>query len=87
MPLNYVKSLKGPFEQGDYVAIGGVSPENFKEFLAAGYLDRPKVTRMQCSGQPFFLRTGKEAAAKRDWNACAAAVLKITEGLKKERCL
>ena len=23
MPLNYVKSLKGPFDQGNYVAIGG----------------------------------------------------------------
>jgi len=77
MPLNYVKSLKGPFEQGDYVAIGGVSPENFKEFLAAGYLGVGMASNL----------VPNEAAAKGDWNACAAAVLKITEGLKKEQCL
>ena len=32
MPLNYVKSLKGPFDQGNYVAIGGVCPSNYKAF-------------------------------------------------------
>ena len=36
MPLNYVKSPKGPFEQGDYVAIGGVSPGEFQGIFSGG---------------------------------------------------
>ena len=36
MPLNYVKSLKGPFDRAEFVAIGGVSPGNCKKFLASG---------------------------------------------------
>ena len=36
LPLNYVKSLKGPFPQTSYVAVGGVSPENKDEFFRAG---------------------------------------------------
>ena len=38
MPLGYVKSLKGPFDGTDYVAVGGVNLENIKDFLAAGYI-------------------------------------------------
>lgn len=38
MPLNYVKSLKGPLDNTDYMAIGGVSAENAVSFLKAGYL-------------------------------------------------
>ncbi|HIR45728.1 MAG TPA: bifunctional 4-hydroxy-2-oxoglutarate aldolase/2-dehydro-3-deoxy-phosphogluconate aldolase, partial [Candidatus Ventrisoma faecale] len=34
MPLGYVKSLKGPFDGTDYVAVGGVNLENIKDFLA-----------------------------------------------------
>lgn len=36
MPRNYVKDLKGPFDQTNYMAIGGVSPDNIREFLQAG---------------------------------------------------
>lgn len=38
MPSSYVKSLKGPFDDTDYVAIGGVTPDNIHEFFKAGYL-------------------------------------------------
>lgn len=38
MPLGYIKSLKGPFDGTDYVAVGGVGLENVKDFLAAGYI-------------------------------------------------
>ncbi len=38
MPPGYVKSLKGPFDNTEYVAIGGVTPENLPAFLKAGYL-------------------------------------------------
>ena len=38
MPKNYIKSLKGPFDDTDYVAIGGVNRENMADFLAQGYI-------------------------------------------------
>ncbi len=38
MPKNYIKSLKGPFDDTDYVAIGGVSRENMADFFAQGYI-------------------------------------------------
>ncbi|MCL2001417.1 MAG: aldolase [Planctomycetes bacterium] len=38
MPAGYVKSLKGPFDNTEYVAIGGVTPDNLAAILTAGYL-------------------------------------------------
>lgn len=38
MPFSYVKNLKGPFDTTDYVAIGGVSPDNIGDFFKAGYI-------------------------------------------------
>ena len=38
LPLHYLKSLKGPFDGTDYVAVGGVTRENLRAFLDAGYL-------------------------------------------------
>lgn len=36
MPRSYVKDLKGPFDATNYVAIGGVSPSNIREFFDSG---------------------------------------------------
>lgn len=33
MPMSYIKSLKGPFDDTEYVAIGGVSADNIEEFF------------------------------------------------------
>lgn len=38
LPLSYVKSLKGPFDGTEYVAVGGVSLDNAGDFLRAGYI-------------------------------------------------
>ena len=38
MPPNYIKSLKGPFPDTDYIAVGGVSPANLHDFLRQGYI-------------------------------------------------
>ncbi len=38
LPMGYVKSLKGPFDYTDYVAIGGVTPDNIPDFIKAGYI-------------------------------------------------
>lgn len=37
-PETYIKSLKGPFEETDYVAVGGVSARNAGACLKAGYI-------------------------------------------------
>jgi len=36
MPRGYVKSLKGPFDDTDYIAIGGVNANNSVDFINAG---------------------------------------------------
>lgn len=38
MPMGYIKSLKGPFDETEYVAIGGVKKENMAQFFHQGYL-------------------------------------------------
>jgi 2-dehydro-3-deoxyphosphogluconate aldolase/(4S)-4-hydroxy-2-oxoglutarate aldolase len=34
--LNYIKALRDPIDDIDFVAVGGVRPETIKEFFAAG---------------------------------------------------
>ena len=55
----------------EFVAIGGVSPENCKEILASGYLGVGMASNLM----------PKEAVAKGDWEACAASVRKIVRDL------
>ena len=38
MPMGYVKSLRGPFDGTDYVAVGGVGPKNIADFLSHGFI-------------------------------------------------
>lgn len=37
-PLTYIKNLKGPFDNTEYVAVGGVSPKNVGKYFEAGYI-------------------------------------------------
>lgn len=69
MPETYIKDLKGPFSGTNYVAIGGVSPQNISRFLANGYLG----VGLASSLMP------KEAAAAGDWDACAAYVKALVD--------
>lgn len=38
MPMSYIKSLQGPFDGTEYVAVGGVKLENIADFMKAGYI-------------------------------------------------
>ena len=38
LPMGYIKSLKGPFDGTEYVAVGGVSPANIRQFFDAGFI-------------------------------------------------
>ena len=64
MPRNYIKSLKGPFDDTDYVAIGGVSRENMADFFAQGYIG----VGMGSNVIP------KEMVEKNDWTGAAEYV-------------
>ncbi|MBC5711647.1 bifunctional 4-hydroxy-2-oxoglutarate aldolase/2-dehydro-3-deoxy-phosphogluconate aldolase [Hungatella hominis] len=35
--MSYIKSLKGPFPQAEFVAVGGVNETNVSQFLKAGF--------------------------------------------------
>lgn len=71
MPKNYINSLKGPFDDTDYVAIGGVSRENMADFLAQGYIG----VGMGSNVIP------KEMVERNDWNAAAEYVAQTVKML------
>lgn len=64
MPRSYIKDLKGPFDNTHYMAIGGVSPTNIREFFDAGYLS----VGLASSLMP------KAAVAANDWEVCVAYI-------------
>ena len=38
LPSNYIKSLKGPFDGTNYVAVGGVGVDNIRMFFERGFV-------------------------------------------------
>lgn len=75
MPMSYVKSLKGPFDNTDYVAIGGVTPENAGDFIKAGYLGVGL-------GSNLF---PKEYVAQNAWDKAAECVAGMVARVKQAR--
>ncbi|WP_233460689.1 bifunctional 4-hydroxy-2-oxoglutarate aldolase/2-dehydro-3-deoxy-phosphogluconate aldolase [Enterocloster lavalensis] len=69
MPVNYIKSLKGPFDGTDYVAIGGVDCQNIGLFFRNGFLGAGLGSNIMPA----------EAIASKDWKAGTAWVRKIVE--------
>ena len=74
LPHSYVKDLKGPYDDTNYIAIGGVTPDNIPEFRAAGCLG----VGLASSLMP------KDKAAARDWDACAEYVHMLLTKAKGE---
>lgn len=72
LPRSYVKDLKGPYDDTNYIAIGGVTPDNIPEFRAAGCLG----VGLASSLMP------KDKVKARDWDACAAHVETLAERAK-----
>ena len=72
MPMNYVKSLKGPFDGTDYVAVGGVTTDNMEEFLRRGCIGLGIGSGMM----------PKEAVNNCDWEAGTAHVKAMVEKVK-----
>ena len=38
MPMNYIKSLQGPFDGTEFVAVGGVTLQNTRDFMDHGFI-------------------------------------------------
>ena len=72
LPRSYVKDLKGPYDDTNYIAIGGVTPDNIPEIRAAGCLG----VGLASSLMP------KDKVKARDWDACAAYVETLAERAK-----
>jgi len=73
MPKGYIKSLKGPFDTTDYVAIGGVNLSNAADFMAQGYLGVGVGSNL----------VAKDALKQKDWETCrkqAAEFLSACKG-------
>ena len=73
LPRSYIKDLKGPFDDTNYIAIGGVTPENIPEFIASGCLS----VGLASSLMP------KDKVKTRDWDACAEYVHALAEKAKR----
>lgn len=57
LPKEYIKQLKGPFGQSNYIAVGGVTKENARQFIDAGFVGVGMGSSL--------LR--KELIAEKDW--------------------
>ena len=74
MPKGYIRQLKGPFDNTEYVAVGGVSPENVSEFFAQGYIG---------AGIGSSLVPAKLLAEER-WDEIEASIKKMMGGLNAQ---
>ena len=72
MPKSYVKSLKGPFDDTNYIAIGGVNAENAAEFIKCGSIGVG-------IGSAIF---PKGALAEERYSDISASVLNLIKKLK-----
>lgn len=73
MPATYIKDLKGPFDDTDYVAIGGVSPDNIGSFFAAGYIGAGLASSLM----------PKDVIATEDWEKGTAYVKMLVERINE----
>ncbi|MBR5922797.1 MAG: bifunctional 4-hydroxy-2-oxoglutarate aldolase/2-dehydro-3-deoxy-phosphogluconate aldolase [Clostridia bacterium] len=75
MPKGYIKALKGPLDNTDYVAIGGVNKDNIAEFFKEGYIG----VGLGSSILP------KEAVANRDWKTASEYVKELLSKISAVR--
>lgn len=69
MPIAYIKSLQGPFDGTEYVAVGGVNPENIGAFIKAGFIGVGIGSNL----------IPKDLVRRDDWDSAAAYVKKFYE--------
>lgn len=72
--IDYIKALRGPIDDVDFVAVGGVRSETIGDFFAAGCI------AVACGDSV----VRKELVAKGDWKAIAETARKYVNVLIKE---
>lgn len=72
MPMSYIKSLQGPFDGTEYVAVGGVKLENIADFMKAGFAGVGIGSNL----------IPKDMVAAGDWDAASEYVKKYFEKIK-----
>ena len=72
MPAHYVKDLKGPFDDTNYMAIGGVNSDNIRSFFDNGCIG----VGLASSLMP------KKALAENDWDACTEYVHSLVSQIR-----
>lgn len=75
LPSGYVKSLKGPLDGTEYVAIGGVTADNIGSFFRQGYLGVGLGSAI----------LPKEHVASGNWEACSEYVRMLLRKIQEER--
>lgn len=72
LPDGYIKSLKAPLDGTDYIAIGGVTPDNIVHFLENGFIGVGLSNAI----------LPKECVAKDDWVGARSYVEKLVSNVK-----
>lgn len=71
LPAGYIKSLKGPFDTTDYVAVGGVKADNITGFLASGFIGVGIGSNL----------VPKEVMERKDWAAATTHIIKLVSSI------
>lgn len=71
LPMSYIKSLKGPFDGTEYVAVGGVSPGNIHSFFENGFIGVGIGSNL----------IPKELMEARNWNKASADIRQMMSKL------
>ena len=74
LPENYIKSLKGPFDGTEYVAVGGVNAGNIGNFFERGFIGVGMGQNM----------VPREYVEKKQWEEASAYVRGLVQGLRRK---
>lgn len=77
LPATYIRSLKGPFDGIDYVAVGGVNADNIADFFKNGFLGVGIGSNL----------IPKEYIKNRRWDQAEACVRETVQKAGKERMM
>ena len=74
LPENYIKSLKGPFDGTEYVAVGGVNAGNIGNFFERGFIGVGMGQNM----------VPREYVEKKQWEEASAYVRGLVQGIRRK---
>lgn len=73
LPDNYIKSLKGPFPQAEFVAVGGVTSGNAAAYFKNGFIGVGIGSSL----------AAKDALAAKNWNRITTDITCLFESIRK----